>query len=82
MPEFIVAQPTGRWAIYSTDVDDFTLVDADSWAVMDYLLDAARQPIALRMDTAKRAGGEIPWHVCCEWKDRAKEPESDQEGDS
>lgn len=76
MPHYPVLQPDGKFAIYSTIVDAFTVMDATAEQALEELTLWHRIPDeAKELDHLKRiAAGEVPkyahwhsWDYCAAW---------------
>lgn len=76
MPHYPVLQPDGQWAIYSTIVDAFTVMDATTEQALEELASWHRIPDeAKELDHLNRiASGEAPkyahwhnWNYCAAW---------------
>jgi len=62
MANQLIAQPDGRWAIWSSVVDDFVLMDATRQDVVNYLLRDSKQQIERHVDSVigRLTKGEKP----------------------
>lgn len=73
MGQQIIKQPNGRYAVWSTVVSDFVLLDATPEDIIDVRIDEAREEIAHRVKEVveKLANGEKPYYQFTETWDGA-----------
>ncbi len=65
MAHFIIKQPDGKLALWSTIVDDFIRVDASREELIAYWLEDYRLELEKRIDKAEQIGGEhMTWEEC------------------
>lgn len=66
MSNQIIQQPDGKFAVWSTVVDDFTLLDAKPSEIIEYFLEAEREVLTPRVqDICYRLSlqnGSKPYH--------------------
>ncbi len=64
MSQQIVKQPDGMYAIWSTVIDDFVVVDATKEEIIREFMEAERERVAARVNDiiAKLERGEKPYH--------------------
>ncbi len=50
MPRIVIKQPNGKYAVFSSIVDDFIIVDADKQELIDSDIEEARERITEKYD--------------------------------
>ncbi|MDP3910719.1 MAG: hypothetical protein Q8Q14_10035 [Gemmatimonadales bacterium] len=84
----IIQQPDGRYAVWSSIVNDFVLLDATPEQIIEGRVQASREghEAQVRRVIKKLAAGEKPyfqftmtWEEACAWRDKCHKPSSDDE---